>query len=496
MKENMELLKGFQDFLPEDKIGLQKIIDTCRGVYENYGFRPQETPAMEYLELLSSEEGDTGKQIYHFIDKEENAIGLRFDLTVPLSRIIATHARDLRFPYKRCQYGRVWRYDKPRPGRYREFGQFDVDIVGSLSYLADGEICAIMHDVVEALGFGNFLVRINSRKILTGLANMVGLKTDDQAKQLFRELDKMDKQGWNQVKKTLLTGIHEEKKTETGLKLPKKAVEQIETFLALSSELQLERAEEGSIEIPKFHSNEEILEKMKKFFAKEEAGLKGREELEGILHFLTQSGIEGNRFQIDTNIARGLDYYTGPVYETTLIDHPSFGSVYSGGRYDHMLGRYIDYKVFFKEFQEYRQKWKDPLNGEPILPATGASLGVDRIFAITKELGMFDGKKTPTEVLVVTMDTHLFGECQKMAQILRKSGISAELYTGDSRSIKHQLRYADRLDIPLALIYGENEHKEGLVAIKDLRKGREDETKQKPIPKGEMVELVKGLLKS
>ena len=493
MKTQIPKLRGFQDFLPSDMIALQQIIDTARKVCESYGFRPQMTPALEAKSLLLGEESETGKQIYLLKDKEGNELGLRFDLTMPLARIIALHARELRFPYKRYQYGRVWRYDKPRPGRFREFGQFDCDTVGALTPLADSEICALMHDVMKALGFENFLIRINSRKILTGLSQKLGL-SEEQAKQLFRELDKLDKQGWKKIRKNLETGMLEEEKRPLGFQLSPKEIQLVEEYLSLSAEIPLEQAEEGTRNIPTFHSNQEILSRLEKFFAGNLAGEKGLEELHQILSFLEQSGKPLQHFQIDTNIARGLDYYTGPVFETILPDHPGMGAVYSGGRYDFLLGRYIDFTSFFKEFQEYREKWKDPLTGAPIIPATGASLGVDRLFAIMKELGLFSPKKTLTQVLIVTMDPNLLGECHKLAEELRRAGVIAELYTGDSRSIKHQLRYADRLGIPLAVLYGEYEHRDQVVAVKDLRLPREDQTKQRPVPKSEFVSFVLTLL--
>ncbi len=492
MKREIEYLKGFQDFLPQDMIPFQKMLDKVRQVYESYGFRPQMTPVIEALSLLEGEEGETGKQIYRMEDKEGNRLGLRFDLTMPLSRIITLYAKELRFPYKRYQYGRVFRYDKPRPGRFREFGQFDGDIIGSSSILADGEICALIRDVMRTLGFSHFLVRVNSRKILTGLAQKLDLQDSQKDKQLFRELDKLDKQGWKQVKKTLLTGVHEEKKASIGFQLTPKQVDMVEEYLAISAPIQWEPAEEGKREIPQFYSYEKILKNLEDFFGENQAGRLGMEELQGLMDFLAEE--DQSWLQIDTNIARGLDYYTGPVFETVLVDHPGYGAVYSGGRYDFLLGRFIDFKSFFKEFQEYRQKWKDPLTGQPILPAVGASLGIDRLFAILKDLKLLQPVKTLTQVLVVTMDTNLFLECRQIAEKLRHHGIVAELYTGESRSIKHQLRYADRLEIPLALLYGENEHKENVVAIKDLRKDREDKTKQKPIPKEKMVSEIQKLL--
>lgn len=393
-----ELPKGFRDFLPDEMSALEEMLDTVRTIYRSYGFRPQQTSTIEFEQVLTGEVGgETGSQIYRFKDSAETPLGLRFDLTVPLSRVVAKYHKTLRFPYKRYQYSRVWRYDKPAPGRYREFGQFDVDIVGTRSLEADAELCMLMYDVAQTLNIGRFLLRLNNRKILNALAQKIHLKDSEEVKQLFRELDKIDKQGFKKVREFLAekpkSGQSYPEGTPLGLSLS--ALDEIEKFVSLSGNVPKEAAEEGERSFPEFLENSLVLKQLKAFFQEIPLGLEGTDELEKILIRLAGAGLDPSYFQIDVNIARGLDYYSGPIFEMVLPEYPAFGTLFSGGRYDSLIGRFVDYENFFKEFQEYRALWKKPETGEPLIPAVGASLGVDRLFFILKELKKFQVSPHP-----------------------------------------------------------------------------------------------------
>lgn len=498
-----EVPRGFRDFLPEEMIPLEKLLETVQTIYRSYGFRPQQTSAIEFEEVLTGEVGgETGSQIYRFQDASEAKLGLRFDLTVPLSRIVAKNYKSLRFPYKRYQYSRVWRYDKPTPGRYREFGQFDVDIVGTRSIEADAEICMMIHDVVQALDIDCFVIRLNNRKILNALAQKIELPQTEHFKQLFRELDKIDKQGFKKVKEFLAEKpkLQQNYPEGTPLGLSAKAIEEIETFCNLSGKVQMEPAEEGTRQAPEFFSNKIAIQNLEHFFSEVPIGQEGTQELKTILQILTSAGIQESRIQIDVNIARGLDYYTGPIFETTLPDHPEFGTIFAGGRYDYLIGRFVNYEAFFKEFQEYATKWRDSVTGQPMIPATGASLGVDRLFEVLKQLKKISYRQTHTDILVTRMDETLTGEYYKLARFLREKGFRVELYSGETTKFKQQMKYADRLQIPIVLIIGENEHKQGVVRVRSMLGERvEDgnvETKEQDVPIEKLEETIRSLLPS
>lgn len=490
-----ELPRGFRDFLPEEMIPLEEFLDKVRTIYRSYGFRPQQTPAIEFESVLTGEVGgETGGQIYRFQDQSEDRLGLRFDLTVPLSRIIAKNNRQLRFPYKRYQYSRVWRYDKPTPGRFREFGQFDVDIVGNRSIDADAEICMIIYDVLQALGVENFLIRINNRKILNALAQKIQLKDPECFKQLFRELDKIDKQGFSRVKQFLAEKPKPLELYPEGVPmgLSPEVISQIESFCCLSGKVQLLPADEGSRKIPEFLSNADTLKNLETFFSEIPLGLEGTRELAKILEVTASAGIDSKRLQLDVNIARGLDYYTGPIFETILTDYPEFGTIFAGGRYDYLIGRFVDYENFFKEFPEYVDRWKDQ-NQKPMIPATGASLGVDRIFEVLKSIQKIAVRPALTEVLISRMDEKLTGEYYQLARFLRKEGFIVEVYLGESSKFKQQMKYADRLLIPVVLILGEEEYKKGVIRVRSMVGDRETD-KEKDVSREQLSETIRAFL--
>ncbi len=467
-KVKPRLSRGLQDYLPQQMIARQRMIDTIRGVFENYGFSPLSTPAIEYLEVLRGSAGEeaTGS-LFHVSNPEEEELGLRFDLTVPLARVVAQH-RDLPRPFRRYQVASVWRADKPGAGRFREFTQFDLDSVGTKSELADTEIIAAICDTLTALKVGRFRVRYSSRGVLNVLLTYAGLP-ESAGTDVFRVLDKLDKVGLEKVKKELTTGYQDESgDTIRGVGLQDDQVAKIEALLAI----------EGA-------SRAAVLEALTGLFA----GVEGAEEALGevtrISDHLHALGYGDDQVQLDPSIARGLAYYTGPVFEADLVDAPQFGSVFSGGRYDDLVSRF---------------------SGQAV-PATGASVGVDRLLAALEHLGQGQERKTTAQVLVLNMDQDLEGEILALTWELRRAGIAAELFLGGSRSPGKQLKHADRCGVPLAVLYGSMEKEQGIVQIKDLDAGRrksqqvesreewiEERPGQREVPRGELVATLRELL--
>ncbi|HEV7241930.1 MAG TPA: histidine--tRNA ligase [Thermoanaerobaculia bacterium] len=428
------LSRGLRDLLPEQMLARQQMVDTIRGVYELYGFVPLSTPAIEFLDVLSGSAGtETQQSIFRVANPEKEDLGLRFDLTVPLARVIAQYA-DLPRPFRRYQVASVWRADKPDKGRYREFTQFDLDSVGVESEIADTEIIAGMCDTLSALGVGRYLVRFSSRAILNLLLAFAGI-APDQSVEVFRVLDKLDKVGLDKVKLELMDGYKDESgDTIRGVGLARDQVERIERFLAIKSD-----------------SRREVLAQVRALFAEVENAREQLDVVESISNHLYALGYHDDRVSLDLSIARGLAYYTGPVFEAILLDAPQFGSVFGGGRYDNLVMRFL---------------------GEPI-PAVGASIGVDRLLAALTHLKKIGTQKATARVLVTNMDPALRDDIIAMTWELRRAGIPTELYLGTGRGPRQQLKYADKYDIPLAILYGSNEKGQGVVTIKDLVAGRE-----------------------
>ena len=428
------LSRGLRDLLPEQMLARQQMVDTIRGVYELYGFVPLSTPAIEYLDVLSGSAGTEAQQsIFRVSNPEKEDLGLRFDLTVPLARVIAQYT-DLPRPFRRYQVSPVWRFDKPDPGRYREFIQFDLDSVGVESEIADTEIIAGMCDTLSALGVGRYLVRFSSRAILNLLLAYAGI-APDRAVDVFRVLDKLDKIGLDKVRLELMDGYKDESgDTIRGVGLARDQVERIERFLGIKSD-----------------SRREVLAQVRELFAEVENAREQLDAVGSISNHLYALGYEDDRVSLDLSIARGLAYYTGPVFEAILLDAPQFGSVFGGGRYDNLVMRFL---------------------GEPI-PAVGASIGVDRLLAALTHLQKIGTQKATARVLVTNMDPSLRDDIIAMTWELRRAGIPTELYLGTGRGPRQQLKYADKYDIPLAILYGSNEKEQGVVTIKDLVAGRE-----------------------
>jgi len=434
-------LKGFQDFLPERMMPREEVLDIARRVYRSYGFPPIDTPALEYSEILLAnvdEGAEIKKQLYRFRDAGDRDVALRFDLTVPLARFTAQHLNELRMPFKRYQMGTVWRGESPQAGRYREFMQCDFDIIGTTSNAADIEIALVICDLLEALrgrfGFEGFEVRVNNRLVLNGLLGELGLA--DKTVPVLRALDKLPKIGREKVR--------EEMTKEAGLS-PEQGGRAIEL---------VEKSTGGNIE---------ILDRLERQFAHNESALRGVGNLRELCHVAEQAGVPEGRIRVDLSICRGLDYYTGTVYETFLTDLPGIGSICSGGRYDNLTGRYT------------RQA----------LPGVGASLGLDRLLAAMEELNKLPQESTPAPVLMTQFVPERLGDYQRVARELRAVGISVEVFP-DAKRIGQQLQYAERRGFRVALIAGPDEFTRGEWKVKNLAARAEE-----VIPEAEVVDVVR-----
>lgn len=460
--------RGLRDLLPDQMLARQAMVDTIRRVYELYGFVPLSTPAIEYLDVLSGSAGQEAQQsIFRVTNPENEPLGLRFDLTVPLARVIAQYP-ELPRPFRRYQVASVWRADKPDKGRYREFTQFDLDSVGVESEVADTEIIAGMCDTLSALQVGGYLVRFSSRAILNLLLSFAGIPAE-QATDVFRVLDKLDKVGIEKVRLELMDGYKDESgDTIRGLGLAREQVDRIERFLAIKAE-----------------SRKEVIGQVRDLFSSVEGAAAHLDLVESISRNLYSLGYGDDQVSLDLSIARGLAYYTGTVFEAILVDAPQFGSVFGGGRYDNLVMRFL---------------------GQPI-PAVGASIGVDRLLAALVHLEKVKLTKATARVLITNMDANLRDDYLAMTWELRRAGIPTEFYIGTAKGPGKQLKYADHYDIPLAILYGTNEKEQGVVTVKDMTVGREKAKAvgdrkewlaarpgQRVVPRADLVEGVRQLL--
>ena len=428
-----KILKGFRDYLPEKMILREKIINTVKEVYEGFGFAPLQTPALEYAETLLGKYGEESDAlVYRFRDYGGREVGLRFDLTVPLARVIAMYP-ELPKPFKRYQLAPVWRAEKPQKGRFREFIQLDPDIVGVSSMMADAEIVNLIYETMKALGFSRFVIQINNRKILDGLISSLGIDKS-QSPVVFRILDKLEKTSIEEVKKELVEkGFNKESATK------------------LLEFIQIEG------------SNQETLTQLKKLLSGNPKGIKGVEELESILAYLKEVGIPEENLKINLSIVRGLDYYTGPVFETIILDLPEVGSVFGGGRYDNLIGMFSEKEI----------------------PAVGVSIGIDRIFTVMDTLKMFPVKMAISQILVTVFDKSTEIQSLKLANELRKLGINTEIYLGEGNLAK-QFKYANKKGIPFVVVIGPDEIKKNQITIKDLKSGE-----QKKIKRDNLITILK-----
>lgn len=474
-------LKGFRDLTAQDLLARDRMIRRIREVYERYGFMPLETPALEYVDVLGkflpeADQPDGG--IFAFRDEDEEWVALRYDLTAPLSRFVAMN-RDLPTPFRRYQVGPVYRVEKPGPGRFREFQQFDFDSVGTASLLADAECCMVMCDTLEALGVavGQYIVRVNNRKVLTGVIERMTTGANaapDSAVQVLRSIDKLDRVGVEGVRRLLGRGRKDESGAFVpGIGLPEDQIEHVVAYLSISA-----------------GTRGEVCDHLEKIVAGSVEGMQGVAELREIDAFLQAAGYEVDRVVFDPTIVRGLAYYTGPVFEGVLTfpvtdeqgATQQFGSVFGGGRYDGLVERFTGQKM----------------------PATGASLGVDRLLSALRALGKVDTPLTTAPVLVTRLDKNLTGEYQRLATELRSGGINAELYVG-TQGIGKQFKYASDTGKIVAVVMGEDELKKNEVSLKDLRLGVElsgeigadrkrwlaEQPAQFSVPRSEVVEAVR-----
>jgi histidyl-tRNA synthetase len=420
-------LSGFRDYLPEGMLARESILETARRVYRSYGFTPIDTPACEALDVLLGKGGDeSDKLVYRVLgaksDKAE--MGLRFDLTVPFARFAAQHINQLGTPFKRYAIGPVWRGERPGHGRYREFWQCDFDTIGTTANAADIETVMVINDLFEAIGIEKFEIRINNRMVLNGLLETRGLL--EKSIPLLRSLDKLPKIGRDKVIEEMIN--------EAGITFDEAGRVVDLSEITGTNEQVLDRVDAGISSSPNDRT------------------AAGVNRLRELLAVSKTAGIPEGRIKIDLSICRGLDYYTGTIYETFLTELPGIGSVCSGGRYDNLASKYT----------------------KQVLPGVGASLGLDRLIAAMEELKhpLLTGRGTPADVLVVQFDAARLGEYQRVARQLRAAGVAVEVYP-DAKKVGQQLAYAEKRGFKLAVIAGEHEFAQGIWKVKDLAKREE-----------------------
>lgn len=453
-KANTQPARGMRDFLPADVRRREYVIGVVKEVYERYGFEPLETPAVENIETLTGKYGDEGNQlIYKILKRGEHEktgqadLALRYDLTVPLARVVAEYKDKLPKFFKRYQIQPVWRADRPARGRFREFYQCDVDVLGSRSMVVEAEICSAASEVLTRLGFNDFSVRVNHRQALTGLLQAAGVDLDKHDVALIA-LDKLDKIGNEGVQKEFETrGIA----TEAGAKL-------LQFFADLKSlEHAADIASSDSVKQNRFALNTAILGRLVEFVQNNEIGARGIDELRTIVKFADAAGL-GDRIEIDPSLARGLSYYTGAIMEINVKDLP--GSLGGGGRYDNLVGMF----------------------GGQDIPACGFSLGLERIIVVMTEREMFPPALagSPAEVMVTIWSEDSIIEAIALARELRGVGLRVDLYP-EADKLGKQLKYASSRGIPLVAVIGDDERGRGEVSIKDMRSGSQRSVKREDL---------------
>ena len=433
-KVDPRTLPGFMELMPDKQILFNQMKEKIQKTYEKYGFLPIDTPVIEASKvLLAKAGGETEKQVYSFT-KGDSELTLRFDLTVPLAKYVAEYQGQLSFPFRRYQIGKVYRGERAQRGRYREFYQCDIDIIGDgeLNIINDAEIPSIIYDVFNELGLGKFTIRINNRKILNGIFEYINAKEVSQ--DIMRTIDKIEKIGEDKVKEEL-----EE------LNLSKENAEFILEFIKISG------------------TTDEKLEALSKLNVENQNFVKGLEELKEVVKYIRVFGVPNDYFMIDLSIARGLDYYTGTVYETFLDEYKSIGSVCSGGRYNDLAGYYTERK----------------------LPGVGMSIGLTRLFFVLDDLGLIKtNKNSISDILIISMVEDLTPSIE-VANSLRKAGINTEIYF-DNKKIKAKFKYADKLKIPYVIVIGEDEIASSKLTFKNMETGDQE---QKTIE--EIIEFIK-----
>ena len=417
-------LSGFMELLPADQIKMEKMMETLRRSYSVYGFAPLDTPIIESAEvLLAKGGGETEKQIYRF-NKGDSDLALRFDLTVPLAKFVAANYGSLTFPFRRYQIGKVYRGERAQRGRFREFYQADIDIIGDgkLDIINEAEIPAIIYRTFTALGLRGFKIKVNNRKLLNGFYSLAGMS--EKAGDIMRTVDKLDKIGANKVRQLLMDELH----------MFSHKADDVMDFMAISG------------------TNAEVIAGLERYRGMDALFDEGLEELKTVTRYLADFGVPEENFAIDLSIARGLDYYTGTVYETEMTAHPEIGSVCSGGRYDDLAGYYTEKK----------------------LPGVGISIGLTRLFYVLSEQGMLSDEtvSAPADALVIPMTEEL-GYAIAAATALRDAGIRTQLYC-EQKKFKAKMSYADKLGIPYVILIGEDEIAENVVAVKNMQSGNQE----------------------
>lgn len=478
---------GVRDTFGADVIAFRQMVNKILAVYELYGFEPLETPALEYVDVLGKFLPDSDAPqggVFALRDEDGQWIALRYDLTAPLSRVVAQYGVDLPTPFRRYQIGPVWRMEKPGPDRFRQFYQCDFDTVGTASMAADAEVCAVLSDSFEALGIerGNYLIRVNNRKVLNGVLDMIRLPIEEspgggvQRLVVLRAIDKLDRLGSEGVLELLTTGRRDSSGDFTpGAELTTQQAEVVLDFVSAGSEDRLA-----------------VCSRLRELVGDSAVGQEGVNELEQIHRLLESMHLGSNQVVFDPSVVRGLAYYTGPVFEAILTFEVSeeegqrrpFGSVAGGGRYDDLVRRFTG----------------------TLVPATGCSIGVDRLLTALKAIGQLGIDEYLGPVVVAVLDPKRLSEYQSMVTELRSAGIAAELYLGDA-NFRLQLKYANRRRSPVAVIAGEDEFGRGEISLKDLRLGKElskgikdrevwlrDQPAQISVPREQLVEATKRLL--
>ena len=527
-KLKARLPRGFADRGPAEIAATREMVETIRKVYELYGFEPVETPMIEYTDALGkflpdqdrpnegvfSFQDDTGTSAKADVQKDEQWLSLRYDLTAPLARYVAENFQHLALPYRSYRYGWVFRNEKPGPGRFRQFMQFDADTVGAASMAADAEMCMMAADTMEALGIprGQYVVKVNNRKVLDGVMEAIGIGGEENAGKrltVLRAIDKLDRLGVEGVRQLLGDGRKDESGDFTkGAGLNKKQIESLEKLYAHQEDRSQDFFMVSTKELPAIDDDEiltfegdqkhivanpRFLDTYDSLFSDSDSVKSGTNELREISRIVRSAGYGTKRIKIDVSVVRGLEYYTGPVYEVELLIETKdekgrpvrFGSVGGGGRYDGLVSRFM---------------------GQPV-PATGFSIGVSRLQAALTLIGKLGAKKETGPVVVTVFDKDRIADYQKMVAALREANIRAELYLGNPKNFGNQLKYADRRNAPCVVIQGGDEKAKGEVQIKDLIEGakaaaaiasneewRETRPAQFACKESELVEKVRELL--
>lgn len=425
------VLSGFRDYMPKQMILRRRIIDTFRAIFERHGFEPLDTPTIEHLDVLLGKAGENEKLMYQFRDQGNREVGLRYDLTVPLARVVAMHQDEIVLPFKRYHIAPVWRAEKPQRGRFREFWQCDADIVGSSSMIADAEAVSIAAESLTAVGLPNFVIHISHRRLLEGIAVVSGVDPTHSGG-VYRSVDKLAKIGGAAVVDEMVrSGINEE------------AARSVLTSVTQTG------------------SPSELLDELRPRMQTYEPGLKAIDELSELFSVLPGLGVAPNAYALDLSLARGLDYYTGPVYEA-IVSEPNVGSVAGAGRYDGLIGNFLGRDV----------------------PATGMSLGLERIIEVVHEFDLLPSPPTVAQVIVPVFPDTLT-ESARLASELRHAGLNVDFSLLQHRSLGDQLKYAGRRGIPLAAIAGSSELERQVVAVKDLASGEQSE-----FPRSDVAEIL------